>query len=159
MSTTLKTSIRCDVRGRDVTWRRRSSQLKEDQIYEHYLKTDGPPASKIIYVYCRSVKDDPQIEQARYRTLFIHCVLDVVKWRQRDAVKWRLITSINSTLKGRQSRQKRRPLCWWKGQPNCCLIYLCMPETKRERVAHWLSVFYIVIFDFDKLWYDSLNSL
>ena len=37
-------------------------------------------------------------------------------------------------------------------------LYLCIPETKIESVAHWLSVFYIVIFDFDKLWYDSLNS-
>ena len=38
-------------------------------------------------------------------------------------------------------------------------LYFCVPETKRERVAHWLSVFNIVIFYFDKLWYDSLNSL
>jgi hypothetical protein len=52
--------------------------------------------------------------------------------------KW---TSINDA-----KRRKRRH---FKRQPNYCLIYLCVSETKRERVAHWLSVFNIVIFYFD----------
>ena len=36
-------------------------------------------------------------------------------------------------------------------------LYMCAWNKKRK-VAHWLSVFNIVIFYFDKLWYDSLNS-
>ena len=35
-------------------------------------------------------------------------------------------------------------------QPMSCLI-------QREIVDHCLSVFNIVIFDFDKIWFDSLN--
>jgi hypothetical protein len=72
--------------------------------------------------------------QKNVNDIIINCILDVVKWRQK---------SIKSTL---------------KGPPRLPYIYSCIAWNKKRKVAHWLSVFNIVIFYFDKLWYDSLNS-
>jgi hypothetical protein len=48
-----------------------------------------------------------------------------------------------------ERRQLTPKTSWRLKSIKSTLIFMCMSETKRERVAHWLSVFNIVIFYFD----------
>ena len=99
------TSIRGDVWGCDVTWRR-SHRLKQDQdqtSWTFFEEQMGPPA---------------------------------------------LMTSMTFKWTSTNERRQMTPKTLWRLKSiKSTLIF--MPETKRERVAHWLSVFNIVIFYFD----------
>ncbi len=116
------------------------------------------------------VTDDRQCRQA----IVINCILDAVKWRQRTSLsdakdddksrqKRRKIDVIRTPTSGAKKvdkvdikrttkgRQKGRPLCCLniKDSPLLpCLIVYSLKQ-KRERVAHCLSVFIIVIIYFD----------
>jgi hypothetical protein len=60
-------------------------------------------------------------------------------------------TPISGAKNVAKSDTKRRQKGRQKGRQIAALFYCVFLDTKRERVAHRLSVFYIEIFDFDKL--------
>jgi hypothetical protein len=68
-----------------------------------------------------------------------------LKRRHKDAVQWRKETPFSGAMKVDKVDIKK------DGQLLPCLIVYSLKQKERERVAHCLSVFYIEIFDFDKL--------
>jgi hypothetical protein len=92
----------------------------------HRLKEDQDQTSRTLSENRWALR--PQMNVDNWRQTSIDILTPKTSWRLKSIKS----TSIDSQI--------------------AAIIFMCMSETKRERVAHWLSVFNIVIFYFDKLW-------
>ncbi len=90
------------------------------------------------------------------RNVIINCVLDAVKWRQKTSLSGAKVDK-KVTKKDDKKVAKETTIvliisCVFKKDSQLlpCLFAYSLIQ-KRERVAHYLSVFIIVIIYFDKL--------